>query len=243
MPRTQIDEEELGKKLVTFFKSYFSESQADEEPEEGKPLSGEGKIQKDFKFITNLRMSTRIGDKNTQGDDILFNFLNKVFDESTEKVDEFLGTFIRDAITQKVFNEAGFRFGLSRFLQLIPDVAADIPNLPSQFVKHVLAPIMEEIKGFKLEDLTWLTKDQEEDEYTEIACHYKIGAEIIKHKLALGKTDDQVTKEWEKECGKAFTQINKMMIASDSKEWIRNDVKEFSGIGDDHVALTILKLK
>jgi len=105
--------------MVNYFKVFIGEGP--EDANENEETKGEDKAsgKKDFKIMSELHSATRNmrNNEQTSFEDILFCFLDKVFDKfAEEKLVAQLPNFIREMSKSKTIGKAGFTNGVSRFV-------------------------------------------------------------------------------------------------------------------------------
>jgi hypothetical protein len=100
--------------MVMYYKNFNVEAEEDNEEikAEEKPSN-----KKDFKIMSELHNTTRHSQTNEQTtfEDILFNFLDKVFDISESELEKNLPDFIREMSKSKTIGKAGITSAISRF--------------------------------------------------------------------------------------------------------------------------------
>lgn len=105
--------------MVNYFRVFIGEGP--EEAAETEETKGEDKAsgKKDFKLMSELHSTTRNTrtSEQTSFEDILYCFLDKVFDKfAEEKLVQHLPNFVREMSKSKTIGKAGFTNGISRFL-------------------------------------------------------------------------------------------------------------------------------
>jgi hypothetical protein len=64
-----------------------------------------------------------------KGGEILYHFLNKVYDRTPKEVEEILPQYLRDLIRFQVLDNLSFNKGISKYIQMVPSIIADYPML------------------------------------------------------------------------------------------------------------------
>lgn len=183
MKLEDIEEDEIGKQMINYFNVFIGE-EPEEEGEEQKTAEAN---KKDFKVMSELHSSTknmRNGEQ-TMFEDILYCFLEKVFDKfSEEKLNQHLPTFITEMSKSKTIGKAGFNNGISRFVQLICQLAVDIPFICKVFANCVIVPLIE-LDMIDFSKIKWHVDSAEGegeddlDDFREVEAHYKVMAHLI----------------------------------------------------------------
>lgn len=176
--------------IVLFNQHGEPEAAAEEGAEPAKPV-------KDFKLMTELHQTTKniVTGEQTTYEDILYFFLEKVFDLNEEVLTAKLGLFITDMSLSKTINQKSINGGISRFAQILCGLVADVPALPKLFANYVLLPLMQN-KMLELKQIKWnkeMTKEDpeaEEEDYIEVEGHYKVMAHVMrKHLTGMSEGD------------------------------------------------------
>lgn len=117
---------------------------------------------------------------------IFFNLLCKVFDEETKKVDQHFEGYLNQLISQKKLVNKDFSEGLSKFVQFMPEIVLDLPQIHAYAWKYVIKPLYR--KGYlKLRFIQWSIdpKDkpavENEDDYVfdQTNSYYQLMALIL----------------------------------------------------------------
>lgn len=131
--------------MRTLYKSWCDPTYVQEDVEaEGEE---ENKVKEatkpDFKEITNLCQSTKFADTNdkTSYEQCLLSLLEAVFELKEEELVGQLDKFILELAESKIISSKSFNGGVSKFAQMIPGIAADIPHLCKVFARCVLIPL------------------------------------------------------------------------------------------------------
>ena len=76
-------------------------------------------------------------------EDIFYGLLTKVFDEDVQKMDEHFVNYLDQIIKQKIMRPADFSSSISRFIQLMPELALDVPQIHEYLFKYVIVPLLQ----------------------------------------------------------------------------------------------------
>jgi len=121
----------------------------------------------------------------TQFEDILYCFFDKVFDKYTEeKLAQHLPVFIREMAKAQIIGKQGFTNSVSRFLQLICQLAVDIPHICKIFAMCVMDTLIE-VKMIDFTKIKWhdtpSVEGEEDDlaDFKEVDAHYKVMAHLL----------------------------------------------------------------
>lgn len=174
-----VEEEEKEKK---------DDEEKDKEAKDKEAKSEDKAAQaKDFKIMSELHSSTKNTRNNEQTsfEDMLYCFLEKVFESfPEEKLIANLPNFITEMAKSKTIGAPGFNLGLSRFLQLICQLAVDVPHICKTFATCVLNPLID-LDMLNFTKIKWHSDApaEEDEEFKEVEGHYKVMAHLIhKHK-------------------------------------------------------------
>jgi hypothetical protein len=87
--------------------------------------------------------------------------------------------FFTEMIKSKMVPVGAFVGGVSRFLQILCGLVADVPALPKLFTNGVLMPCIN-AQAFKFSQIKWQAPPQEgEEDYLEVEGHYIVMANVI----------------------------------------------------------------
>ena len=75
-------------------------------------------------------------------EDIFFALMTKIFDEDIQKMEEHFMNYLDKIIKQKVFRPADFSSSVSRFIQIMPELALDVPQIHEYLFKYVIVPLL-----------------------------------------------------------------------------------------------------
>ncbi len=64
-----------------------------------------------------------------KGGEILYLFLNKIYDRTPKEIEEILPQYLRDLIKFQVFDTVSFNKGISKYILMVPSIIADYPML------------------------------------------------------------------------------------------------------------------
>lgn len=192
----EIEEVQITKQMINYFKFFIGDVEEEKKEEkEGEEKDKEAKSEdkaaqaKDFKIMQELHSTTkntRNGEQ-TMFEDILYCFLEKVFESfPEEKLSANLPNFITEMAKSKTIGAPGFNLGLSRFLQLICQLAVDVPHICKTFATCVLIPLID-LEMVNFAKIKWHSdapaETEEDEEFKEVEGHYKVMAHLIqKHK-------------------------------------------------------------
>ena len=131
-------------------------------------------------------------------EDIFYGLLTKVFDEDIQKMDDHFVNYLDQIIKQKVVRPADFSSSVSRFIQLMPELALDVPQIHEYLFKYVIVPLLTR----KQMDLKFVQfdlpkpKTEEEDDDDEFGFDSSNSMFLLLTYLIKYQKDQ--TKSWEK---------------------------------------------
>lgn len=131
----ELDDEEMGQQLKKNFETFAAQGveENDEEVEDAKP--------EEKKF--DLSLYDKLKNENGKvAASIFFNLLCKVFDEEIQKVDIHFENYLGQIISQKKLVNKDFSDGLSKFVQFMPEIVLDLPQIHSYLFKYVIKPLL-----------------------------------------------------------------------------------------------------
>ena len=64
-----------------------------------------------------------------KGGEILYLFLNKIYDRTPKEIEEILPQYLRDLIRFQVLDSVSFNKGISKYILMVPSIIADYPML------------------------------------------------------------------------------------------------------------------
>jgi len=131
----ELDDEEMGAQLKKNFETFAAQGveEVDEEVEDTKPE------EKKFDLSLYDKLKTENGKVAAS---IFFNLLCKVFDEEIQKVDIHFENYLGQLISQKKLVNKDFSDGLSKFVQFMPEIVLDLPQIHSYVFKYVIKPLL-----------------------------------------------------------------------------------------------------
>jgi len=182
----------MAAQLKKNFEEYAAQGVEDheEEVEDTKP--------EDKKF--DLSIYDKLKSENGKtGPIIFFNLLCKVFDEEMQKVDLHFDGYMSQIISQKKLQSKDFSEGLSKFVQFMPEIVLDLPQIHAYCFKFVIRPLQK--KGLlKMRFIKWSVDPKEKpaevdpDDYVfdQTNSYYQLMALILKD----FKNDPTVEVSW-----------------------------------------------
>jgi hypothetical protein len=197
----ELDDEEMAAQLKKNFEEYAAQGVEDheEEVEDTKP--------EDKKF--DLSIYDKLKSENGKtGPTIFFNLLCKVFDEEMQKVDLHFDGYMSQIISQKKLQSKDFSEGLSKFVQFMPEIVLDLPQIHAYCFKFVIRPLQK--KGLlKMRFIKWSVDPKDKpaevdpDDYVfdQTNSYYQLMALILKD----FKNDPTIEVSW----ADTFTQYEK----------------------------------
>jgi hypothetical protein len=125
-----------------------------------------------------------------RGGEIFYHFLNKVFDRSEQEVTEVLPKYLEDLVKSKVLDQRSFNLGISKYLNAVPNIAADYPKL-AQWLSLVLQ-VLYESKAISFKDITWIDKKKAgaEDEEPMVEDYFKVAGHFLYRLAQSGSTPE-----------------------------------------------------
>lgn len=127
-PKTEITEEEIAQKVKQFYKGFFD----DEE---------EFDLKAGLQTLDEIVKTTQINGKPTYGEHVLFGLYNSVIDQNNAAVN--LKVVIEEFIKNNQFNKLAYANSINRFLTVMPDWCADVPDIHKIFCTSIVAPLVE----------------------------------------------------------------------------------------------------
>ena len=106
--------------------------------------------------------------------------MNKIFDRSENEITEILPLYLTDLAKSRALDQKSFNKGLSKFLNAVPSIAADIPKLPDWLSEAMMT--LYESNAINFRDVTWYDKKKsgEDDEPPMVEDYYRIIAQFLK---------------------------------------------------------------
>ena len=110
-----------------------------------------------------------------KGDNILFQFLNQVYDTEEGKIMSSLPSYLADLALTKILDSKSFSQAISQLLLQLPDFSLIASSLASVIYRLV------ECKVLNLRDIVWVNDKAEEDDEDMVFVEpfYKIIAHLI----------------------------------------------------------------
>lgn len=174
----ELDDEEMGQQLKKNFEEYAA--QGTEEPDE----EAEDTVKNDDKKF-DLSLYDKLKNENGKvGSGIFFNLLCKVFDEEMGKVDLHFDSYLGQIISQKKLQSKDFSEGVSKFVQFMPEIVLDLPQIHAYCFKHVIKPLVRR-QCLKMRFVEWTSKEKpaevDPDDYVfdSTDSYYKLMALIL----------------------------------------------------------------
>jgi hypothetical protein len=129
--------------------------------------------QESFAVYKDLQMNYK-----KKGGEILYHFLNKVYDRTPKEVEEILPQYLHDLIRFQVLDNLSFNKGISKYIQMVPSIIADYPMLAEQFAQTLMVLYQEKVISFK--DIIWYEKPEKPEDEPMIEDYYRIIANFLK---------------------------------------------------------------
>lgn len=127
----------MGQQLKKNFEEYANKMNDADEPEEE---TEDTKVE-DKKFDLTLYDKLKNDNGKSQAS-IFFNLLCKVFDEEIQKVDKHFEGYLNQLISQKKMQNKDFSEGISKFVQFMPEIVLDLPQIHTYLWKYVIKPLL-----------------------------------------------------------------------------------------------------
>jgi hypothetical protein len=162
-----IENSEIEKQLIQNFQEYKQNAENDNK-EEQVPID-----QAFFKAYTDIKSVNQ-----KQGSDLFYSFLNKIFDQSEDDVAKHLPDYLRDLVRLNVIDGQGFSRGLSRFLVVLPNIAADYPHISKQLSSVMLVLRDENALSFREVNITD-KREVKEDDDLNVEDYYRLFATFL----------------------------------------------------------------
>lgn len=103
--------------------------------------------------------------------------MNKVFEKDINVIENILPAYIDDLIKAKVIDTKSFTIGITKAIQNVPNVAADIPYL-FEWLSGVILQLYD-AKLLNLWEVQWIDKKLTEDEMPLVEDYLRLMAEIV----------------------------------------------------------------
>mmetsp|Transcript_40685 Transcript_40685/g.29313 ORF Transcript_40685/g.29313 Transcript_40685/m.29313 type:complete len:115 (+) Transcript_40685:2733-3077(+) len=96
------------------------------------------------------------------------------------KVQENLLQVVQAFISNSTFNERSFQGAINKFMAVIGNWAADVPNAHAIFAHSIMKPLLES-NLLRVSGIKWFTpqEEEEDDDYFEADVFYKILVELL----------------------------------------------------------------
>lgn len=127
----------MGQQLKKNFEEYANKMNDADEPEEE---TEDTKVE-DKKFDLTLYDKLKNDNGKSQAS-IFFNLLCKVFDEEIQKVDKHFEGYLNQLISQKKMQNKDFSEGISKFVEFMPEIVLDLPQIHTYLWKYVIKPLL-----------------------------------------------------------------------------------------------------
>jgi len=114
---------------------------------------------------------------------MFFSLLQNVFDEDMQKVDDYFEGYLFELIAQKKLKNKDFSEGISKFVQLMPELGLDLPQIHAYLMKHVIKPLLNK-SALRLSYIQWSSDAKpagDDDDYVfdQTDSYYKLMALIL----------------------------------------------------------------
>jgi len=210
----------MGDLLKKNFETYaLKKKMADE----GNMEEEEGEENKQKEITPDLSLYEKFKTENGKAPStILFSLLTKIFDEDMQKVDNYFASYLDAIINKKIFITRDFGEGISKFVQFMPEIVLDVPQIHQYLWKHVINPLNR--KGqLKMRFIKWVAdpkdkpvaEDEDDMMFDESNAMYKLMALILIDQ----KKGDKAPSSWD-EVFKFFDDCKWGKVVSDKLEKI-----------------------